>query len=195
MSFARVGASLVLLFGSWSMPPVARSQEPPLLIDGEGSSASFIVHMRLAMRAQGKLGGVSGQLSGSAAQGWQVLVTVDGRSLKVGGPRWMGRVTRSDSFLAVDRHPDIRFDSAPFSDATLHSGGQLNGQLTLRGLTRPVSFQLLPSPCAQPGRSCDIQVNGIISRLAFGMTAYRATVRDDVDFQMRVRLHQASPER
>lgn len=193
MSLARVCALLVLLLGSWSMAPAARSQETPRLIDGVGSNASFIVHLRLGMRAEGKLGGVSGQFSGSAAQGWQVLVTVDGRSLKMGGPRWMGRVTRSNSFLAVDRYPDIRFDSEPFTDAVLHGGGQLKGQLTLRGLTRPVSFKLVPSSCAQPGRDCDIQVNGTISRLAFGMTAYRATVTDEVDFQIRVRLQQPSP--
>jgi polyisoprenoid-binding protein YceI len=64
----------------------------------------------------------------------------------------------------------------------------VRGELTLRGLTRPVSFRLLPSGCAHPGRDCDLQVNGTINRKEFGMTAYPVSVRDDVELRMRVRL-------
>ena len=188
MSFARSGALLVLLIGNWSMVAQARGQDTSIAIDAHHSSARFIVHMRIRMRAEGRVTRVSGELRGSSATGWQVLVKVDGRSLRFDGPRWMDRITRSDSFLAVDRYPAIRFDSEQFADAMLHTGGPLRGELTLRGLTRPVSFQLLPSPCAQPGRECDIQVQGTISRHAFGMNAHRAIVKDDVDFHMRVRL-------
>lgn len=193
MSFARSSAWLVLLLGIWSTPPMARTQDPALAIDGRHSSVRFVVHLLWRMRSEGHLTRVSGQLIGSPANGWQVLVNVDGRSLRVQGPRWMDRVTRSDAFLAVDRYPAIRFGSEHFSDAALHAGGPLSGELTLRGVTRPVSFQLLPSACAHPGRDCDIEVNGSISRRGFGMTAHTTTVRDDVDFNMRVRLRPAGP--
>ena len=188
MSFARSGAWLVLLIGNASMANLNEGQDPPLAIDSGNSSARFVVHMRIPMRAEGVLTGVSGNLQGSVASGWRVVVEVDGRSLRFEGPRWMDRITRSDSFLAVDRHPAIRFESGQFSDALLRAGGPLGGQLTLRGLTQPVSFQLLPSDCARIGRDCDIQVQGTISRHAFGMNAHRAIVKDDVDFHMRVRL-------
>ena len=193
MSFARSGALLVLLIGSWSMATQARGQVTAIAIDARDSSATFIVHMRIRMRAEGRLTRVSGHLRGTPATGWQVLVKVDGRSLRFDGPRWMGRIARSDAFLAVDRYPAIRFDSEHFTDAALHAGGPLRGQLTLRGLTQPVSFQLLPSPCDQPGRECDIQVQGTISRHAFGMNAHRAIVKDDVDFYIRVRLQPENP--
>jgi polyisoprenoid-binding protein YceI len=52
---------------------------------------------------------------------------------------------------------------------------------------------LLPATCAQPGRDCDILVQGTISRKAFGMNAYRAVVKDNVDFHIRVRLRPATP--
>jgi len=192
MSFARNCALLVLLVGSCAMATRARSQEASIAIDDGNSSARFVVHMRIRMPSEGKLTKVSGQLRGTAETGWAVLVRVDGSSLSFNGPRWMTRVTRSDSFLAVDRYPEISFDSEQFDDAMLHNGGPLRGQLSLRGLTRPVSFKLLPSACANPGRDCDIQVQGTISRRAFGMNAYRAMVKDNVDFHFRVRLRPAA---
>lgn len=195
MSFARSGALLFLLIGNTSMAKPDLAQEQSLEIDGSASSARFLVNMRIQMKAEGVLSPVSGQLSGSVAQGWQVSMKVDGRSLRFDGARWMDRITRSDSFLAVDRFPVIAFESGQFSDQVLRSGGEVHGELTLRGLTQPVSFRLLPSTCARVGRDCDIQVQGTLSRHAFGMNAYRALVKDDVDLHMQVRLLQdiASP--
>ena len=160
----------------------------PFAIDGSRSSAEFVVHLRLRMRAQGRIAGVSGELRPEAGGFWSVSVLADGRNLRVAGPRWMERVTRSDDFLAVDSHPDIRFRSERFSDRLLHAGGRVRGQLTLRGLTRPVSLRLLPSACAHPGRDCDLRVQGTLSRTAFGMTSYPRSVKDDVELRLQVRL-------
>lgn len=165
-------------------PPIAKT----LAIDGPHSSASFAVTVRMRKPTEGHLTRVSGKFSGSPEAGWTALVQVDGRNVRVDGPRWMERVTRSDAFLALNRYPTIRFESELFSDAVLHAGGMLTGKLTLRGLTQPVSFRLLPSECGQPGRGCDINVQGTVSRHAFGMTAYRSMVKDEVDFRFKVRL-------
>ena len=189
MSCAR--CALLSLFAVLA-PMAAQAQTPPpamvLTIDGPKSSASFAVTLRMRAPTQGQLTRVSGQFTGSSQAGWTALVKVDGRNLHVEGPRWMERVTRSGSFLAVDRYPAIRFESELFSDAVLHAGGVLTGKLTLRGLTQPVSFRLLPSECDHPGRDCDIHVQGTVSRHAFGMTAYRSMVKDEVDFKFQVRL-------
>ena len=172
-------------------PPAATPPPARLQIDGARSEARFLVSLRIGMRTQGVIPKVSGEMSGNAQEGWQVLVVADGRSLQVKGPKWMDRSTRSPDFLDVDAHPEIRFHSEVFSERTLHAGGRVRGRLTLRGLTRSVSFRLLPSACAHPGRDCDLQVNGIINRKDFGMTAHAFSVRDDVQLNMRVRLHAA----
>lgn len=194
MSRAR-RASLFLLVALAPMAAQAKPETPAvaLAIDGRHSNATFVVHMRMRKPTEGQLTGVTGALAGSREAGWQVRVKVDGRSLRVAGPRWMERVTRSDAFLAVNRYPSIRFESAVFSDQALRQGGPIDGALSLRGLRQPVSFLLLPSECDQPGRNCDIHVQGSISRKAFGMTAYRAMVSDEVEFRFRVRLRQEKP--
>lgn len=187
MSNARCGAFAVGLAALVSLASTAAAKGAPLLIDPHQSSARFVVHL-LRMRAEGVMGGVTGQLRGSAASNWQVLVLGDGRTLHLDGPGWMERVTRSEAFLAVDKYPAIRFESEVFPDRRLHGGGPLHGRLTLRGVTRPVSFTLLPSGCAHPGRDCDIQVHGTISRQAFGMTSHQVMLRDPVDLRIHVRL-------
>lgn len=191
-------ARRALLFLLVALAPMAAQAKPPmpavaLAIDGRHSNATFVVHMRMRRPTQGQISGVTGELAGSPDAGWRVRVKVDGRTLRVAGPRWMERVTRSDSFLAVNRYPSIRFESAVFSERVLRQGGPIQGELGLRGLTQPVSFLLLPSECDQPGRNCDIHVQGSISRKAFGMTAYRAMVSDEVEFRFRVRLRQEKP--
>ena len=184
-------AALLILLSSATAQPIAQAHA--FDIDARRSEAVFTVQLRARQSGvEGRLAAPRGELSGSVQGGWTVQVKVDGRRLRVDGPRWMERMTRSASFLAVDRHPWIRFASAPFGDRLLHAGGELPGQLTLRGLTRPVSLRLLPSQCARPGQDCDIHVQGELSRKDFGMTAYRAFLRDGVDVHFRVRLRPES---
>jgi len=188
MSRARFGAGPALLFALLTMSPASQAQAPALAFDSARAVARFDVHPRVPMRSSGRFTRVSGELQGDAGSGWVVHVQIDGSSLKYDGPAWMGRITRSEDFLAVDRYPAIGFTSLRFADSLLHKGGKLRGELQLRGLRRDVGFQLLPSTCARPGHDCDIQVRGSISRRAFGMTSYRLTLRDDVDFSFNVRF-------
>jgi polyisoprenoid-binding protein YceI len=157
-------------------------------IEASRSQAQFWSHPRLLPRSGGQFQALAGEMIGSPQDGWRVQVRVDARSLKFQGPRWMERLTRSDAFLAVERHPDIRFESALFSDAMLHSGGELEGQLTLRGRTRTVRLALQPSRCELGQGSCLFQVHGQVNRHNFGMSAYRLTLRDEVDIEFRVQL-------
>lgn len=182
-------ARLFLLAALMPMATSSQTPAPPALaFDEQHSGASFLVQLRMGSGIEGRIGSASGELAGTPASNWKVRVKLDGRRLRVDGPRWMERVTRSDAFLAVNRYPVIRFESEAFSDALLHGGGVLPGHLSLRGLVLPVSFQLLPSRCDRPGLACDINVQGRLSRQAFGMTAYRALLKDPVEVRFRVRL-------
>jgi polyisoprenoid-binding protein YceI len=160
---------------------------PPHVFDPARSQARFKVRMRILPAATGHFLDVRGQLQPDG-EGQRVEVEIDGRKLRFAGPAWMNKVTRSDDFLAVDKHPRIVFRSDAFAPAMLRDGGQLRGELTLRGETRAVAFNVAPAACATPGRDCDIVVTGRVSRQAFGMHAYRLTVRDGVDFEFQVRL-------
>jgi polyisoprenoid-binding protein YceI len=167
--------------------PAAIPEAMPLVFDPTTSHASFKVRMRVLRDTVGTFLDVRGELQPDGTR-QRVLVEVDGRRLKVAGPAWMDRVTRSADFLDVEAHPEIRFRSAPFAPKLLRDGGEMSGELTLRGQTKAVKFAVLPAGCDTPGRGCEIQVRGRVSRHAFGMNAYRLTVRDAVEFEFRVKL-------
>jgi polyisoprenoid-binding protein YceI len=163
------------------------SNAPAQVLDGAGSTAEFEEHLRLPMRGVGRFARISGELSGEPAQGWKVALHIDGRSLHFDGPGWMDAITRSRAFLDVNDFPNIELRTGAIPDDVLHRGGQVRGELTLRGVTRPATFLLQAPTCARPGAECDLVVQGTVSRRAFGMTGYRMTLRDGVDVRVRLR--------
>jgi polyisoprenoid-binding protein YceI len=159
--------------------------------DRSGSSAGITVDLRVAGEVDGRFGAIDGELRPEADGRWVVSAEVDAGALRLDGPAWMQRSMRSPRFLDVERHPRIAFRSEPFARELLQAGGELAGDLTLRGRTRRVAFRVEPSTCADPGLSCPIHVRGTVSRRAFGMTAQRLWLRDAVGFDFHARLRPA----
>ena len=117
-----------------------------------------------------------------------VTVALDARELEMSGPAWVQRVTQSPQFLDSARHPQILYTSAPFSQQVLVSGGELSGQLLIRGVTGEVRFTVSPSTCRQPGYGCPILAQGRLNRHDFGMSAYRWGLRDEVQFAFQLKF-------
>lgn len=184
----RQGLAFCLSFGAGAALASATLDTRVWTIDGPASVAQFWTYPRLLPKSGGRFRQVQGELQGSPQAGWQVQVRIETRSLEFEGPRWMERLTRSDSFLAIERFPEVRFQSGRFADALLRDGGDLHGELSLRGQTRPVIFKLQPGACRPPATECLLQVSGRVNRHNFGMSAYRLTLRDDVDIELQVRL-------
>jgi polyisoprenoid-binding protein YceI len=93
---------------------------------------------------------------------------------------------KSDEFFDAAAYPQIEFSSDPFPRSRLRGGGELPGQLTVRGIRQPVSFDLLPSTCDRPAYDCPIRVNGAIRRSMFGMGSHRGTLADKVELDFTV---------
>jgi polyisoprenoid-binding protein YceI len=167
---------------------MANAQTHAAIIDSSRSNASFNIHPRLPIPSVGSFESVSGALLAIPAQQWKVEVQVDARKLSFKGPQWLARMARSDAFLDAEKHPNIQFVSMPFNKELLQKGGELRGQLFLRGQQQTVSFYIEKSACKHPGHDCDLVVNGSVKRRDFGMQAYRFSIKDNVDFEFRIRL-------
>ncbi len=179
----RAAWALLFLVAS-ALPPNAKAT----VFDSARSRASFTIHPRLPIPSQGRFESVSGSLKPSTTELWNVEVQVDARKLSFKGPQWLARMARSEDFLDADQHPDIKFVSAPFSKTLLEKGGVLQGQLFLRGQQRSVGFHIEKSACTNAGVDCDLVVRGSVLRREFGMKAYRISIKDNVDFEFRIRL-------
>ncbi len=179
--------SLAFILLTLTMPALAITIEPGQL-DSSRSVALFKVFMRLPIKTEGKFNHVEGALIADPSDRWHVDVAVDVRQVTFSGPDWVSRVSLSEKFLDVENYPKIRFVSSPFKEKTLRDGGALRGKLTVRGQTRNVIFQLSPAKCESPGRGCVIEVTGTVNRRDFGMTSYRLTLRNNVEFEFQVLL-------
>ncbi|MEO8000326.1 MAG: YceI family protein [Arenimonas sp.] len=167
---------------------MANAQAQASIIDSSRSRASFTIHPRLPIASQGRFESLGGALLAQAKQQWKVEVQVDARKLSFNGPQWLSKMARSDAFLDAENHPNIQFVSLPFNKVLLEKGGELEGRLMLRGQQQTVRFHIEKSGCKRPGYECDLVVNGTVKRREFGMQAYRFSIKDNVDFEFRIRL-------
>ena len=115
----------------------------------------------------------------------RVEARIDATSVRMASRSYEDWV-KSRDFFDVERYPFITFASDPFPRSRLIGGGDVEGRLTLRGITQPVRFDLLPSACARPAFDCPIRVAGTIRRSMFGMGSHRGTLADKVELDFSV---------
>jgi len=165
----------------------ARAQDGELIhLDASRSSGGFRVKVVWLLGINGEFGRIGGDVRLDAFRNTlRVDAHVDATSLHMSSRRYENWAKSAD-FFDVARHPQIRFDSDDVPRARLRGGGDLSGRLTVRGITQPVRFALLPAECERPAYDCPIRVNGTIRRSQFGMGSYRGTLADKVELDFRI---------
>ncbi|MXQ08701.1 hypothetical protein GQ651_12665 [Alphaproteobacteria bacterium GH1-50] len=97
---------------------------------------------------------------------------------------------KSRKVLWADRFPEITFESTAIRPDD--DGAEVDGLLTVRGITRPVTFraQLYRQKGTQPGdrRRLAIVVTGSLSRAAFGADGWSGMAGDRVDLTILARI-------
>lgn len=161
-------------------------------IDVARSHAEFGVRLFWLRRVSGRFQQIAGEVSLNPRRDSAV---VDARiavgSVSMDSERFR-RWVLAPEFFDVAQYPSIHFVSEPIPLAALGQGGELQGWLTLRGVTRPARFELQAAHC-QPhsAEQCVLEVHGHIRRSDFGMDSHRAAVSDRVDLGMTVTLEHA----
>lgn len=186
MSWQFAGCLAALLLAAW--PAHAADYR----IDPARSHADFGVRLLWLSQIMGRFEEIDGDVTLSSLHDTAVVdahITVD--SIQMSSDR-IRRWVLAPEFFDASHYPSIHFVSAPISLAMLEKGGSLEGTLTLRGVTRPAHFELLPSRCPlHEPQECVISVRGTIQRSDFGMSGHRTAVSDRVDLGMRISLDYA----
>lgn len=171
-----------LLLSALVLPFVAGAE--PVALDPARSSAEFEIRAMWMFDIEGRFGAVTGEVDIDAeARTARVRARIDVRGVSMRRASYEDWV-KSAEFFDAARHPYVEFASEPFPLAALDLGGDIIGQLTVRGVTRPMSLRLRPSQCpGQAARRCAVVADGSLQRSEFGMRSRRATLAD------RVRLH------
>ena len=120
---------------------------PRLTIDAARSHVEFGVRALWFGKVVGVLQRLEGTVHALDAGRVRVDVRVDARALRMQN-RDYERFASGPGFFDSAQYPDIEFRSAPFALRRIVSGGPVSGEVTLRGITHEVEFQMLPQPCA-----------------------------------------------
>ena len=184
---------MLAIGAAWTAPMPASATAMTYRIDRAQSHADFRVRMMWIRHISGRFNDIDGTVVFNKLRDTAVVrATVKVSSLTMSSERSRQR-TLAPEFFDAARFPTIVFDSVPFTVQAMQTGGPLPGKLTLRGVTRPMTFELLPTHCpmrdAQP---CQIQVQGNIPRSDFGMNGHSATVSDTVEFGLQIKLEPAA---
>ncbi|MGQ0800372.1 MAG: YceI family protein [Pseudomarimonas sp.] len=161
---------------------------PGLQIDSSQSRAGFSVRVAWVRTLPGQFDQIEGAI---ARQLGQRTLSVDVRlatsSLTMADSdhaEW----AQSPEFFDAARHPWIRFFAESVPESLLVTGGDLSGQLSLRGIHRQVTFSVQPTTCARPGIDCPVEAFGELKRSEFGMQARRFVVADKVRLNLSIRV-------
>lgn len=179
-------AILILLFFSAATPA-----NEIIRIDSAHSHADFAVRMLWLRQVEGRMDGLHGTVSMDDSGHARVSVSIDVAQVRMDQPRYEVML-RSEGFFDTEHYPTIRFRSSAFATQLLREGGEISGILTMRGVSRPVRFTLLPAQCKTTQLTdCLVRVRGMVERSEYGMNAHRVTVADHVQLRLAIRLLKA----
>lgn len=123
-----------------------------------------------------------------------VDVTVDVRGART-GLIFATEALKAASVLDAANHPTIRFQSTavrPNNARALSAGGEIDGLLTIKGVTRPVTLQaaLFRQQGTAEGdlSQLSFRISGQVSRSAFGATGYSDIVADTISLDIAARV-------
>jgi polyisoprenoid-binding protein YceI len=129
-----------------------------------------------------------------------VEVVIDAASLDTNVPL-LDRMVKSAQMLDVEHYTQIRFVSTRFERTGEVDGkpaGKLTGDLTIRGVTQPVTLDVVfngyaPNPLTkQP--TLGFAAKGTFSRAKFGLTTWYPAVGDDIDVRIQAEFEQGPPD-
>jgi polyisoprenoid-binding protein YceI len=175
--------TLVTAFLLTALLGQAYGQSLPYIFDSKRGEVRFSYSMPLST-GHGRFSRLEGSahIDDAAPANSSVEVIIDARTLRA-DTSWAEGELRGRDFFAVASHPQMNFKSRsvrPQSPTTQ----QMTGDMTVRGITRPIVLQVSMQPPAADGTR-EFRATTRIRRGDFGMTAYAVLVGETVQIEIR----------
>lgn len=182
-------AALIAALLSAALAPAAQAAPEKFTLDTAHSYPFFEINHLGWSTTRGSFQKMSGTatLDFAAKQGAAEII-IDANSLDTGDAK-RDEHLRGEDFFAVAQYPTITFKS----DKLGFEGDKLvkvDGQLTLRGVTRPVTLSFSLFKCGEhpfyKKYYCGGDATATIKRSDFGMSAYPGVVGEQVKLSIQV---------
>ena len=168
-----------------NLPIAVCAQPAAYRIDIAHSEVNFDVHSLGVFTYGGRFSRFTGTvtLDPSHWESLQLNVQIPVDSLQSRPAIWRGSLL-GPRFFDAARHPSISF-SAMQAERTGPGSAQATGNLTIRGITRPLSLSIGAAP---DGRAIDIDTETKLKRSDFGLGGMLPFTSDVVTVVLRLRI-------
>ena len=162
-------------------------------VDEQASQLKFCVRRIPSTKVEGEFGNFRGEfdIPVQSLEATVLNVEINTGSVDTGN-RLIDSVVRSKEFFSAEEHPEISFRSSSIRLTGEHTA-ELSGLLTIRGVTKRVSFEVNytfdPVKPNEKGRTVSFNGELVISRSEFGMKALSGIVSDKVRIMLSARAH------
>jgi len=185
----------VLVAGALAVSPVPAAAHE-YTIDPARTTVSFEVRSLGFNTQRGTFNGAVGTVALDAQSGnGRLEIAIDAHSID-GGNTATDRFLRGGQMLNAEQFPQIlyRAERVVFSDG---APGRIDGELTLRGVTRSVPLTVTNYRCDNgpdgTRQRCSLNATATFKRSQFGMTRYRAFASEDVALDIRTEGISSAP--
>ncbi|RJS91196.1 YceI family protein [Salinisphaera sp. Q1T1-3] len=170
-------------------------------IDPSHTYAHFSVdHMGLSTM-HGRLDVTGGTIEvGQSPSDSRIQVSLDPASVDTGNKARDEHLRDQEGFFNTSQYPKMRFQSSRvvFDDED-HDEARVEGQLTLHGVTRPVTLEVddiacRVNPLEKSKYTCGFSAETQIKRSDFGMKAYPDLVGDQIEISLEVEANKPVDE-
>lgn len=133
-------------------------------------------------------------LDGANMAACEVEISIDPSSIDSGVPE-LDAELRGEAFFDVANHPQITFTSTAYEELSENTG-RLLGELTVLGITKPVSLDVKINSAAMNRmvrkELIGFSASGTVLRSEFGLTAYDQFVSDELTLDVQVEFARAN---
>lgn len=159
-----------------------------LPLDPARSQFGFEIRTRFGQRIEGVFHRFEGEILVLPDGRHQVHLRMYTDQVEIPGkPRYTAWM-RGEDFFDAARYPVVQFDSLPYVPTIAGQGGDIVGNLSLRGVTHLETLVVAPAECPRPGYDCDVISRGTVQRGRYGMDKWQVALGDRVTFVLRARL-------